>query len=696
MQRFRNILVSVAGDEAEPGVLARAIGLARRTGAALRLIDVVEDLPWYARLLLPNFEELRAAVVRQKTARLEALAAPIRTEGSAVATALLQGRPALETVREVLRGGHDLVLKDAEPSARGAIVPADMHLLRTCPCPVWLVRPAQPSRLFARVLAALDPTPESADPIGAIHRTALNAKILDLALSFAEWDGAELHVVHAWEAPGESLLRSWGAMERARIDAYIAGARDAARRALDALLAPHLDRIGKEHVHLIRGSAGEAIPQFAEREHVDLIIMGTVARTGIAGLLIGNTAETILQRVRCSVLAVKPDDFVSPVTVGAECGAPASGGDPAMKALRTVLLATDFRPASEAAAQAVGRLVAVFGSSVSLLHVLEPMPSWPVALHVLHERAQGTLHDLKQDLAGRGVTVEEALIAVGPVGDSIVDKARSVRADLVVIGAGERSRFDRFSVGPVAEAVLEHATTPVLAVRPGEPAVAFRTILCPVDWSGAARRGLENAIRLARAFGGRLIVLTVVPEAGWLEAVAGTGTLVGASEAFDRAWRAEFEELLAGLDFGEVPWEREVRTGVVHEAINAAAREHGADLIVMGATGRSGLARVLLGSVTRRMLRDLPCALLTVKDEDLMDGRFEEDLDLIRRLTEEGQALLAEGSSEEALARFRQALARHPYHADALEGQAAAYEQLGYVEEAGRCRRRAEAIRGTT
>ena len=61
------------------------------------------------------------------------------------------------------------------------------------------------------------------------------------------------------------------------------------------------------------GEAGEVLPRLAEGLDAGLIVMGTVARTGISGLIIGNTAETILQSVHCSVLAVKPEGFVTPV-----------------------------------------------------------------------------------------------------------------------------------------------------------------------------------------------------------------------------------------------------------------------------------------------------------------------------------------------------------------------------------------------
>jgi nucleotide-binding universal stress UspA family protein len=66
-------------------------------------------------------------------------------------------------------------------------------------------------------------------------------------------------------------------------------------------------------IHLPKGEAGELIPEVAERERIDLVVMGTVARSGIPGFFIGNTAERILHSLPSSVLAVKPDGFVSPV-----------------------------------------------------------------------------------------------------------------------------------------------------------------------------------------------------------------------------------------------------------------------------------------------------------------------------------------------------------------------------------------------
>jgi nucleotide-binding universal stress UspA family protein len=365
-----------------------------------------------------------------------------------------------------------------------------------------------------------------------------------------------------------------------------------------------------------------------------------------------------------------------------------------MKTLETILLATDLQPASREAAEAAARLARRFGSRVTLLRVLEPVPGWPDELPRQFTREAGPLRGQVEQLASRGVVVAESAVAFGPVVDTILGRAEEVNADLILIGAGERSAADRFAVGPVAQAVLERAPRPVLAVRPGEPAAAFRKVLCAVDHSAASRRGLQNAARLAQAFDGELAVLTVVPPVPWLLAAVETGHLAHAGDAHARKWQEEFEQFLKGVDFNGARWSAEVRHGAPHEEVLAAARAGGADVLVMGATGRTGLARALLGGVTRRVLRDLPCSLLAVQEEDLAAERFENEVRAVSVLMGQGRGLLAAQSYAAAAAKFRRALTHTPFHVPALEGLADALRHLGREDEAGFYRWRAGVLRG--
>jgi universal stress protein E len=287
-----------------------------------------------------------------------------------------------------------------------------------------------------------------------------------------------------------------------------------------------------------------------------------------------------------------------------------------MRQLKSILLPTDFRLASIVASQVAGQMARVFGSRVTALHAVDPGPCLFDALPHFLQNGQMLFRRFREELAVSGLAVCEASVSVGPAAERILAKAEEIDADLIVIGAGEPTYGERFAIGPVAEAVVQHARQPVLAVRPGQPSSAIRRILCPVDCSSVSRRALKNAIRLARAFRGRLSVATVIPELIHVAAVEGTVGLLAAPH--QEAWRSHFEDFLAEFDFADVEYTRDARQGVPHRQIVAAAKEHDSDLIVMGATGTSGFQRLLMGSVTRRVLQDLPCSILTVHDEDLL------------------------------------------------------------------------------
>jgi len=148
----------------------------------------------------------------------------------------------------------------------------------------------------------------------------LNQEILELASSIALSDSAALHVVHAWDAPQAGFASLWADDPDATERSIIEGARDEHQNALNKLTQNLRNQIGVEayeylspRTHLPRGEAKKAIPELVRELKADLVVMGTVGRTGIPGFIIGNTAEAILDQLQCSVLAIKPSGFVSPV-----------------------------------------------------------------------------------------------------------------------------------------------------------------------------------------------------------------------------------------------------------------------------------------------------------------------------------------------------------------------------------------------
>lgn len=363
-----------------------------------------------------------------------------------------------------------------------------------------------------------------------------------------------------------------------------------------------------------------------------------------------------------------------------------------MRSLESILFATDFQQASDDALNATARLATTFDSQVSVVHVMEPFSKGVIA-RMREEQKRSLMVPVRRRLEEQNVKIARHCIAIGSIASSIIEKSLEYDVDLIVLGAGERKHPDGFSLGPIAEAVITHAEQPVLAVRPGTPRIDFKKILCPVDQSSTSARGLRNAVRLAKILGSEIIVLSVVPEVNWLTAALETGDLADVKTAYANEWVQELDKFLIGFDLADVCWRKEIRCGLPHQQIVASAIEHASDLILMGTSGRTGLVQVLLGSTTRRLLRELPCSVLTVKQDKLLEDAFDNDIRNIASHLAEAWTSFSAGNFIPAIVKYRLVLTRNPFHLAALEGLVASHEKLGETEAAERYRRRLESAR---
>ena len=323
MNRFKNILCVIGKDnESCTRSLERAVSLAKNNQASLMVVDVADRAT--AGIGMPEDGpisiDLQSAINQSHQLALEERVAPFRKQLS-IKTKVLVGTPFLVIIREVLKNDFDLVIKTPlQQSWIDRLFGSDdMHLLRKCPCPVWLIKSKAP-KSYNRILVAVDTEDEKSEE-EQISEHALNKQILEMGSSLALSDFAELNIVHVWHPIGESALRgAFMNTEEEKITAYIEKVRWQHARSLDQLVKEMIDQLGdadtdylKPKKHLIKGWPSKEIPGLAKTIDADLVIMGTGGRTGIPGFIMGNTAETILNQIDCSVLAIKPPGFVTPV-----------------------------------------------------------------------------------------------------------------------------------------------------------------------------------------------------------------------------------------------------------------------------------------------------------------------------------------------------------------------------------------------
>jgi universal stress protein E len=318
MRHFHNILYVDEPTTTQTSSIARAVALAENNQANLSLLHVAAK----PRLGLLNHryndESLAKSIQEHELDKLSAWLEPYR-ERKNIPIKIRFGTPFVEILREVQALDYDLVIKPIADTGIDDYLfgSDDMQLLRKCPCPVWLLQPND-SNNYKRILAAVDFNPWN-DETGNTEAN-LNQQILTLASSLAVSDFAELHLVHVWESLSENVLRMYGSnnSEDSTL-AYLEQELQHHRDEFNQLLTKLQGWIGEEafnylkpQAHLLRGNALKVIPKLTTELEVDLLVMGTLSRTGIRGLFIGNTAEGILNRVGCSVLTVKPESFNLP------------------------------------------------------------------------------------------------------------------------------------------------------------------------------------------------------------------------------------------------------------------------------------------------------------------------------------------------------------------------------------------------
>jgi nucleotide-binding universal stress UspA family protein len=310
MKRFKNILFLQGKNEAKTPLL-RALNLAQRNRAKLKVVDVFETLPEKidSQLREKYGLDLKAVTQRELEERIKRLVPTDRRKASRLTVLPLFGIPFIEIIREVARGKHDLVITGTEESGglkQRLFGSTTMHLMRKCPCPVWVIKPAR-KRTFTAIMAAVD-------VMGAGNEEdELNKKIMELSSSMAEMEGSKLHIVHCWSQPIEGASKRYSGLTNERIAEIV----DETLKLHQRSFLEFLERFDPQKVsyqtHLLKGEPGDVIADYANKKKIDLLVMGTVSRAGISGLLMGNTAERVLSDIQASVLTVKPDEFQTPV-----------------------------------------------------------------------------------------------------------------------------------------------------------------------------------------------------------------------------------------------------------------------------------------------------------------------------------------------------------------------------------------------
>lgn len=299
-----------------------------------------------------------------------------------------------------------------------------------------------------------------------------------------------------------------------------------------------------------------------------------------------------------------------------------------------ILVPLDFSPASMEALDYAVWLAKQFRAAIHLVHVFPPdeASSVPGAGHLLLQSAEA-IERLNEELTGihrkhaPTFCPENCHIRGGRPYQVIVQLAREIDADLIILSTRGHSGLKHLLLGSTAERVVRNAPCPVLVVRKrkqrskaSRQALAIRTILVPTDFSQCSLAGTEYAAFLVRTLGAALRLFhAIYPYTNYVFVDRAGVRLSGLAEAVEETARQEMDalkqmEFLRGLRV-----ETEILPGPAVDEICAAASQPDIDLVVTSTHGRTGFKHALIGSVAEHVVRYAERPVLVVPSRSQSD-----------------------------------------------------------------------------
>lgn len=305
MITYNRILAVVQPDKSEQPALSRAIEIAKKTGAEVHALLVVYDFSYDMTTMLTRAEReaMRKAVTNDRKQWAENTFS--HYDGCPVEVSVVWNDKRYEAIiRYAVEQNIDLVVKSTRQHHELSTIiftPTDWNLLRKCPTPVLLVKDhVWPEN--GTVVAAVNVGSEDKE------HAELNNKITVVATDYANMLSGQVHLANAYPSTPLNI-----AIEIPDFNAqtYQNSVRDHHLKEMEAHSAKY--GIGIANCHVVEGLPEKAVSRISEQLNAELVVIGTVGRTGLSAAFIGNTAEHVLDSLNCDVLAIKPDGFVSPI-----------------------------------------------------------------------------------------------------------------------------------------------------------------------------------------------------------------------------------------------------------------------------------------------------------------------------------------------------------------------------------------------
>lgn len=348
-----------------------------------------------------------------------------------------------------------------------------------------------------------------------------------------------------------------------------------------------------------------------------------------------------------------------------------------MKLLNRILIPIDINTETEKLATKVKNIASEFDSSILLICTLPKELRNKSFAESLKNLAKEKLDSLEKNIDGIEVSLKSVDFA-NPL-ENIIKYSRIENANVILLSPLLHKDKSDKTISALVQKIVRKSEKPVWIAKDSQNE-QIKTILCPVDFSDASARALKNTLLMVKKHKAKIIILnTYLPY--FISSLRIEVDLKKENENLKTLHQQEMNSFLKQFSLEGVDHSILIKDGDTNQIINNIALEKNLDLIIIGTTGKNNFGKLLIGGVTEKLIREMPCSIITTKSSDIVNLRLENETNDIELINKLAQDQFNNGDYKAAIESYELCLRINDMHIPSHYQIAKAYQKLGDIEK---------------
>lgn len=351
-----------------------------------------------------------------------------------------------------------------------------------------------------------------------------------------------------------------------------------------------------------------------------------------------------------------------------------------MKLLEKILVPINLNDTSNPHLETAVKLAKKFNSKLLLTQILPDDAKRLSIKHLINKHLESTFSEIINNYDLAKIEIEK-IILYGNMFDKIITTAEDENVNLILTSNDIEHANNKYNIDVLAEKLIRKSQKPVWVDKTGGPDFP-QNILCTVDYSDASTRALNNAIKITRAFNASLHIVNVFEPIENKYSTRYEADFKQENQKNEQDNEKRFKEFLKSFNFTDINYRTQILRGIPDKEIIRLIEQNQLDLLFMGATGKTFIQRIMLGSVTEKVIRELPCSVVITKSENILNLKIDADISEIEKHLANAKKLEETGYYNEAITQLKIGLQINDLHLPTLVAIVKLYTKIGEDETA--------------